>query len=622
MCGISGVVSRNLNSFARESKIQIMNRAMQHRGPDDESFRSVSRDCSLGMVRLKVIDFEGGQQPFSADCKQASSLHLVFNGEIYNHNELRKVLITKGHSFKSINSDTEVILHAYEEWGTESFEKLNGMFAFAIFDALFDELIIVRDRFGEKPLYYQHENEIFKFCSEIKGLYLIGEKNKKLDEDAFLDYLILGFIGSARTAFQNINKLPAGHFLVLSKDNKISVKRYFSFVFTERYKSNSELHLEFNNLMEKSVKDRMIADVPVGVFLSGGLDSSTVAYYAKKMNPNVNSFSIGFSESAFNEAQDAKLVADYLKINHKSRIITQNDAINFLSILPNVLDEPMADVSIIPTYYLAELASEYVTVALGGDGSDEFSYGYEVFNILIKLNRLRYLKSMINPISNFANIFPLKPNLLKNFYKAKLLLNISNPQLLTNILTAYNYPYIGQLIDQKVYKLLSGRFFEDSFPKTEIKLEKQWILGYMNGYLSEDILVKIDRASMASSLEVRSPFLDHDLVDFFLRVPMENNYSKGIGKQLIRKSMKGKLPDSTLNKKKQGFGIPVDEWFSGEFGRKCKEIILDSNLTFPGLSKNAILSLFNEHDFKHEHLRHGNILWTLTVLHLWGQKWL
>jgi asparagine synthase (glutamine-hydrolysing) len=542
-----------------------------HRGPDGKGFYV---DPSLRMFllhrRLAILDIEGGNQPM---WNEDRSVGVIFNGEIYNHLELRDALVAKGHVFRSDHSDTEVLVHGYEEWGAELPLRLNGMFAFAVYDARRKRLFFARDRFGKKPLYYSSRPGLFCFASEIKPLLRHSGVKTAVSRRSLQKFFAYGFIPAPHSLYQNIYKLPGGHWMTYDLDSEtVKVEKYWEFTFQTSNDIPPEPEAvwgeELRHLLSQAVKRRLISDVPLGIFLSGGIDSSAIlAFVAAQMPPEqIQTFSIGFHEPTFDESGYARAVAKHFGTDHHEELLSTDTARELVSRVLWRLDEPLGDSSVIPTYQLCEFSRRYITVALSGDGGDELFAGYDPFRAL-------QLASWYNKIAptwmkrgmrSLAELLPVSEKNMGFDFKIKRALRGASysPPL-------WNPVWLGPLEPNEVSDLFNEPVVvEDLYDEAIDAWEKsssdnaidKTLEFYRRFYLQDDILMKVDRVSMMNSLEVRAPFLDNDVVDFARKIPYQFKYRNGQTKYILKKALEGVLPNEVLYRKKKGFGIPLTSW--------------------------------------------------------------
>ena len=516
MCGLAGYVGQG-----NEDILKKMTRSLKYRGPNDEGF-FIQEGIGLGHQRLSIIDLsEQGRQPMSNEDK---TIQIVFNGEIYNFNELRKDLINRGHKFKS-QTDSEVIIHQYEENGVDCFKKFNGMFALAIWDNQRKKLILARDRYGQKPFYWTLVNNTLIFGSELKAVLSHPLVKKELNLESVYQYFSFDYVPQPQTIFKNIHKLANGSVLIF-KNNQVELGNYYQISVDQKEISFLSAKEKMEELLSDSVEKRLVADVPVGIFLSGGIDSSVIAYFAKNKKHDIKTFSIGFNESSFDESSYAQQVANFLKTEHYHQKFSSKDLLNVIPEIINKLDEPFGDPSILPTYLLSKFTSEKVRVALGGDGGDELLMGYSNHRVqkIISLLGLTNLKSKINFVEGLEKLIPVSDKNLTFSYKMKRYAqSISFPALYRDFLNIGSYfNKIEKLFNFNIEQGNLFNFAEIFLKNYQNKnyLEKINLL-FLKYYLEDDILFKVDRASMYNSLEVRAPFLDYRLADFVNSLPLE-----------------------------------------------------------------------------------------------------
>ncbi len=556
MCGILGKISKKFK--VENGCLDKSIKSITHRGPDNCGIW-YSHDLSVVMAhtRLSIIDLsESGNQPMVDDINELS---LVFNGEIYNYLKLQKDLKQLGFQFQS-SSDTEVILKSYIHWGEDCVNHLKGMFAFSIYDKKKSKIFMARDRVGEKPLYYYHYNHIFQFASEIKALDI---HEKKINRNSMDHYLAFGYVPSNYSIIENCKKLPAGCKLTYCLNtDELKISKYWDIpLYNTKHTDNENSYItKLEYLLEKSVKSQLIADVPVGVLLSGGVDSSLITAMAVRSSKKIKTFSVTFpGYGTYNEKEHARLIADHFKTEH-IELEAENIDVSILENLSNQIDEPMADSSIVPTYLLSKLVSEHCKVALGGDGGDELFAGYQHYSRLLWL----YKNSKILPKNIISVLSKVTTNFLPIGFKGRNWIQALSVDLRNDL------PIVAQLFDVKSRLSLTDKIFkadqnaEEFMSKTTDKsddlIQRATRTDFKN-YLSEDILVKVDRASMLNSLEIRAPFLDTDLVNFAFRdLPSDLKASTYDKKIILKKLSKKILPKDFNLKRKQGFSIPLHKW--------------------------------------------------------------
>ncbi len=626
MCGICGYINLNGKSIENPALIKEMTDTLSHRGPDDQGY-FIKDSLALGHRRLSVIDLETGHQPLF---NQKKNLSIIYNGEAYNFHDLKAQLIKKGYIFNTA-SDTEVVLYAYQEWGKECFEKINGMFAIAIWDENKKELILARDRFGKKPLYYAKFNNLFIFASEIKAILKHPQTKKELNKTGLFKYLAYDYIPNPHTIFKNIYKLPPAHYAIIS-DGKIKVREYWDIKFdeTSRPMQVKDYKEDLLTLLKESVKRRLISDVPLGVFLSGGLDSSSVVAMMAELMPaaSIKTFTIGFKEKEFDESGDAKTIAKHFKTDHYQEIVSAGTLLNALPEVLEALDEPFADYSIIPTYVVSRFARKHVTVALGGDGGDEFFAGYPSF-VAHKISRILKHVPLSSQLLNIASgLYAGGPGYMSTGFKIRRYLRgMSYPEAIRHQV------WIGSFPEKEQRFLLTSDFangikpdllYDESYRYAEKTKDLNYINRvnylYAKTYMTDDILTKVDRASMAVSLEVRAPFLDPDFINFATSIPSNLKLKGFTSKYILKEAMKNKLPRSIIHKTKHGFAAPVGIWFRKELKNKLFDIFDKKKIEKEGIfSYDYINNLLTGHiNGKADYSRE---IWSLFVFHLWYRKW-
>jgi len=616
MCGIVGY----LGKFSKNKGLDVvqkMNNEIIHRGPDDfGSF--VEENIAFGMRRLSIVDIGGGHQPIFSDDNNYS---IVFNGEIYNHVELREDLQKKDIEFNT-KSDTEVILKSYMHYGLDFIRKLNGMFSFFILDKKKNKSFLFRDRIGIKPLYYyhNHHNNDFLFASEVKSITASGCYEKKLNYQSMNDYLTLRYTDAQHSIWSDIHKLEAGHYVEydLSTMNFL-VKQYWNFEFNNSIlKTDKEYQDEFKELFEDSVEKRIISsDVPVGLFLSGGLDSSMIAATAVKLgHKNFHTFSVGFEDDrGENELSYAKTMAEFIQSKHHEVIITKEDFINFLPELVYYTDEPYADLTSIPLYFLSQEASKHVKVVLSGEGADELFAGYN-------LNTTKNSFDSLKKIENLKHFFFL----LKPFVSSKHKDTLNNIQEFSvKRLLEKRSSYMTKYWNDTEKEQLFGKSFNSTndlisslYQKTKSSDAIDQILdSYCRLWLVEDLLMKADKMTMANSLEARVPFLDHRLIEFASSLPTHLKVTKNTTKYILREYAKDIIPDTILNRPKKGFSIPVYKWLHDELNEWAKDLIINSE-ELEILNKELVLQEFNN---LNDNIDSAHKIWIIIILHFWLQRW-
>jgi asparagine synthase (glutamine-hydrolysing) len=619
MCGISGIFNFYRDCGEAElASIHAMNDRLVHRGPDDEG-SYISGPIALGHRRLSIIDLSSGKQPM---CNEDETIWVVFNGEIYNYRTLQNELIQKGHRFRT-RSDTEVIVHLYEEFGEEVFSQLNGMFAVALWDARAKKLILARDRVGKKPLYYHFNDQRLAFASEIKALLALPHLPGQVDPDSLDHYLSFFYVPSPETIFSNVAKLEPATYLVC-QEGKVRKERYWSADFGRRYAGNrDDAAAELTELLGDAVQIRLESEVPLGAFLSGGIDSSAiVALMARSMEQPVKTTSIGFGESSYNELAYARAVAGHCHTDHREQILPAS----FIEYLPRIVyhfDEPFADSSALPTYLLCQAAREHVTVALSGDGGDENFAGYDRYPAALSEDRWRHSV----PSAGRALALSLARNCFSPLYRGFTALENLNEDLAAA--TARTVFCFSNDVKQELYRpafrqQMQGpsavERFLDVFPKNGGLPPLSRLQTFdLKSYLPEDILTKVDRMSMAHSLEVRSPLLDYRVVELAASLPPEWKLNGAGGKLIFKQAMKPFLPAEIFARKKMGFSIPVGEWFRNQWRALGETFLLGDRFFDRGyFEPAAIRKLWDSHQKNRPWLLDlGDRFWTLLVLEVW-----
>lgn len=614
MCGICGFTYRD------ETLIKRMNDSIRHRGPDDDGVY-VSDDVSLGHRRLSIIDLSpAGHQPMS---DEDGSAWIVFNGEIYNYQEIRPVLEGKGYRFKS-NSDTEVILHAYKEWGAACLDRFRGMFAFAIWDAGRKELFIARDRLGVKPLYYlQRDSKLF-FASEIKAFKEAGLTGNELDAGAVNLYFTFRFTPGEQTVLKGVKRLQPGHYLVWKKGD-IRIEKYWDIELdeepasTERHPAERYVE-EFLDIFREAVRLRMVSDVPVGAYLSGGLDSSfIVGIMAGMMERPVSTFSVGFPGGA-DESPYSSLVADHFHTDHH----LLNVRANAVDVIPDVvwhLDEPLSDAATIPTYLMSQVTKKEVTVILSGEGADEQLGGYDKYKALYypHLFRNAYPKFLFKAFSGYFHGHP------KTHRAVEYLGNLNDPSL---AYVRFNSVFLPE---ERKGLFSSGELREEVSKQRELEIVRKYIdrkgdflnrllLLDLKTWLPDDLLLKNDKMTMAHAVEARTPFLDHKLVEFLIKVPASLKLHWFREKYLLRKAMTGIVPPDILKRRKQGFSVPIHNWIKHDLKEMVDDLFDKKNLDSIGfINHNAVKDLMNK-DLKNPY--NMRQFWTVFSFLAWHRYFL
>jgi asparagine synthase (glutamine-hydrolysing) len=633
MCGIIGGYSKILNREISEK----MRDTLKNRGMDDCGlFFDERKNIFLGHRRLSIIDLsEKAKQPMNISDKKGNNLVISYNGEVYNFEEIRKELEKKGYSFKS-NSDTEIVLNSYLEWGKECVEKFKGMFAFAIFDYKKNKFLLFRDRFGVKPLYYYFNNSDFLFSSQLKGILEFPNFKKELNFSALSFYFQFGYIPAPLCIFKNVYKLESGCILEISlSDLKIKKEKYW---YSEKYfsvektkKNKKELMIELEEILMKSFDYRMKADVDVGIFLSGGIDSSLITTLLSKNYHNLKTFTIGFENKEYDEAEHAKKIAKFLGTEHYQYYYSENDFLGMADIFGNAFDEPFGDISAFPTLFLSKFAKEKVKVSLSGDGGDEMFLGYDKYFALNKWMKYPHSiktigKNILNSLgtNTFGRVYsflsktlPLLPNYSNFRSKLLKLANLPENEGLQGIFQSSGSYWKASEVKEILGKNFS--FSIDNFFKEEdFDNFSQMQLWDIKNYLEGDILVKTDRASMFYGLEAREPFLDEKILEFAGKLPNRLKYNKGKGKYILRELLSKNLPKKLFNRPKQGFTPPIEKWVDNN--------IVGGYLDLSKIKKQGILNIDTIGKFlaEEKNSKNGgyNKKWILTAFQIWAEKWL
>ena len=631
MCGICGFVVKNLSCAGKWRRVLgDMTQSLAHRGPDGSGFFYTDEGDSIvgfGHRRLSIIDLsEAANQPIG---NEDDTVIVVSNGEIYNYEELTRELKSKGHKFRS-RSDTEVIVHLYEEMGYRCIERLDGMFAFALWDRKECRLLLVRDRMGIKPLFYSFKDGNLYFSSEIKALLDLPDTSREIDFKSLDSYFSFGYITKPGTIFKDIKKLPPSSYLTF-QNRQVTIKPYWSVQYLPKHNmSENELMDELLNMFGKAVKRHLVSDVPLGALLSGGVDSSIiVAMMSRIGGKTVDTFSLGYDTGGRNELEYATAVANYYKTNHHEFRVNPE----MTQILPELLwhlDEPFFDNSIIPTYYISKLAGENVKVVLSGDGGDEIFGGYEwTRRHQYQMAYKRLPKVIRKIIANWV-----VPSTFEDEYgtaytqRACRLLRDLNTDMEAGFLrrTSVSYQFRQRLYSNALKDTLAGFDAADHqgllFLEAQVSdvREKMLYVDTMS-FLPEDCLFKVDRMSMANALEVRVPFLDRELVEFAARIPFEYKIRNLTSKYILKKAFSPYLPKKIFKQRKQGFTIPISSWLRGELGALAEKILLSDSLRQRGLFKqNHLKWMLEEHRKGKQEL--GHRIWSLVVFEIWARLYL
>jgi asparagine synthase (glutamine-hydrolysing) len=629
MCGLCGVINFERNAPVDREILERMTKTMVHRGPDDQGL-FLDGPVGLGHRRLSIIDLVTGRQPIHNEDR---SMWIVYNGEIYNAPRLRARLEDDGHRFYT-SSDTEVILHAYEAFGVACLEQLNGMFAFAIWDSHRHRLFLARDRVGIKPLYYARLPHCLVFASELKAVVAHPAVERRLDLAALNQYLAYEYVPTPRTIFAGIKKLPPGHFLTF-ENHVARLEPYWDMSFKpgegDRGRSTGDYAAEFRDVLKEAVRLELLSDVPLGVLLSGGIDSSSVAAAMVELSPaKVKSFSIVFEDPSFDESRYARQVARQLGTDHHELLLDADMTLELVQCLGDFLDEPLSDSSFIPTFWLSRLASGHVKVALSGDGGDELFGGYPT----LQAHRLARHYQTLLPAWMRQGVAPWIVDRLPvsfdylslDFRLRRFLLG----QAATPVVR--HHLWMGSFTSPERVMLLEPPARDDPDMVADVALDharasqtrdlmNQVLYCDMKLFLEGTILAKVDRASMASSLEVRVPLLNHLFLEFAGRLPHQLKLRGFTGKYIMRQALKGMLPPAVLKRRKQGFNMPMAKWLTGPLRPLAEDLLSAARLKRIGLFNPVYVhSLLEEHMTRRRD--HRKQLWTLLAFELWREKWM
>jgi len=625
MCGIAGIV-RNDGKPVDEQLLARMNEAIRHRGPDEDGFY-LNGSVGLAMRRLAIIDLKCGQQPIHNEDRTS---WIVFNGEIYNYLELREKLEKLGHTFYT-NSDTEAIVHAYDEFGVDCPKHLRGMFVFAIWNTARQELFIARDRMGKKPLLYAEANGQLVFGSEFSALLIHPDVSRDINPEALDYYLAFMCIPAPLTAYRAIRKLEPAHWLRWRNGN-IELGCYWQPDFTKKIDiSEEEAGERTIEILRDAVKVRLMSEVPLGAFLSGGIDSSAVvALMSQESSERVKTFSIGFDEQDFSELHHARRVAEHVGAEHHEFIV-RPDAVEVLPMLVDHYGEPYADSSAVPTYYVAKETRKHVTVALNGDGGDESFAGYERYIAMGLTEKYRKVPSFVREslIREAVNMIPTdatKKSKIKSAQRLLAVVDRPKARRYMHWMSTFNdelkEPLYTESFRQQTQGANATGLLEHWFKRANgIGVVDTMLLTDQMTYLPNDLLVKVDIATMAVSLEARSPFLDHHVIEFAASLPQNLKLRRLTGKYLLKKILRKLLPTENLTRRKMGFGVPIGHWFRGKMQPFLREVILSEKALGRGLFRpEAVgqlvdLHVRGERDYSHQ-------LWTLLMLELWFDRFI
>lgn len=630
MCGISGFIDFRKNSS--EALLHHMTRSMDHRGPDGEGFyfnEEAHYQLGLGHKRLSIIDLSSaGTQPM-----HFNGYSILLNGEVYNYAEIRTELEKRQHQFVS-HSDTEVVLHAYIEWGVKALDKFVGMFSIVIHDPVREVLFCVRDRAGVKPFYYYHHQGLFLFTSELKAFHHHPGFEKKINPSAVAGFLQYGYVPAPYSIFEHTQKLLPGHWLEINlKKETIQIESYWDVINSyEKPKldiSFEEAKTKTESILEKAFAYRMVADVPVGIFLSGGYDSSCVtALLQKNQTQKLKTFTIGVGEEKLNEAPFAKQIAQHLGTDHTEYYCTEKDALDLIQQLPFYYDEPFGDSSAIPTMLVSAMARKEVTVALSADAGDEIFAGYNRYDYVHKyVSKIQRIPKPMRTMAGFTmEAFPVHklspdPLMAYRYRKIKEIIKNPNADVLMHILTSeFYFDEVQQMIRvpiERLQTLHQNRLRENHY---QDEVSRMMATDYIT-YLPDDILQKVDRATMSVSLEGREPFLDQHIIEWAAQLPTSFKYHQGIKKYILKEIVHGYIPKEMMDRPKMGFAIPIAKWLQQELSD-----LLEEHLSKEAIEHYGILQYEEVHKmlslFKKGKMEFAVKLWYILMFQMWCQKWM
>ncbi len=633
MCGFTGFVDFNFNEETHVLK--NMNQSLHHRGPDggsEEIFQL--QNCKIGFAhrRLSIIDLSD----YASQPMNYKNFSIIYNGEVYNFQEIKNELIKKGHDFKS-KSDTEVLLHAYEEWGIDFVKKLIGMFSFVILDKQKNNLIGVRDRAGVKPFFYHLQQDVFLFSSELKAFHQHPKFKKEINLNAVAAFMQFGNVPTPHCIFKNTFKLNPGHYFEFDLENRnFQITKYWDVYDAYNQPKNKisfdEAKQKTEEILLSAAEYRMIADVPVGVFLSGGYDSACLtALLQKNRNEKLNTYTIAVPEMGLNEAPYAKDIADFLGTNHTEIECNVNEAIELLNKIPFYYDEPFGDSSAIPTMLVSKMARKEVTVALSADAGDEVFAGYNRYDYLLKYgNRIKKIPSSIRKsLSDGMNLINAEKipivgksyNFPNRFHKLKQILkNPSDEFLMLSLSTQFNESDLADLF------ALNINIPETNYVSKKLREEFYTPLSFMMAidyetYLPDDILQKVDRASMSVSLEAREPYLDHRLIEWVASLPDQYKYNNGVKKFLLKEITHQYIPKKLMDRPKMGFAIPIENWMQNEWKEKLVYLLNENRISKQGIFNAKIVSNYLN-QFLNGKKEFGVKVWYLLMFQMWYDEWM
>lgn len=614
MCGIVGLIYKDITRPVAQDLLKSMLYTMNHRGPDDEGM-FIHCNVAIAHKRLSIIDLSSGHQPMFNEDKTKV---IVFNGEIYNHEELKRDLLKKGHCY-STKSDTETIIHAFEEYGTGCLSKLRGMFAFAIYDLKKKQLFIARDRVGKKPLYYLSNDKQFIFASEIKAILKTGNY-REVNEEMIDFYLSLGYVPGQQTLFKNIYKLEPGHYLIINAEHKIQDNEYWDIRDIQvREITHQDACMQLKEKLLESVRIRLMSEVPLGVFLSGGLDSSTiVALMSQFVSGQIKTFSVGYKGKTESELNYARIIANKYQTEHYEYYLEPDDLFDSIDNLLKYSEEPIVESAGIALFKLSKLAKSQATVLLSGEGADEILAGYPIYS---KMGAIENIYNMVKSVPTVINI-------IKRFTENEKLIKyldwISEPfkdrykSLSYDLSTTIKNRIYEQGFALKVNFSLD-KYFSELHSRINGSMLRKMLYIDTKTWLAEDILLKADRMTMAASIELRAPFLDHELIELCFSLPDRYKLYGNQGKYLLKEIMRESLPNTTIYRQKKGFPVPLTSWFRKELKERAMSLLLDKNADRGYFKKEYIKRLFERIE-RGEDL--GRRIFSLVTLEKWHREYI
>jgi len=611
MCGIAGF------NFEDKDLVKEMCNRISHRGPDDSGFYT-DKNISIGNRRLSIIDLKKGKQPIH---NEDETIWVVFNGEIYNFKDLRDELEKFGHTFYT-DSDTEVLVHAYEQYKEDFIKLLRGMFAFCIYDSNENRIIIGRDRAGKKPLYYTDNAERFLFCSELKGILCDEELKKEINLEAVHHYLTYGYVPTPLSILKGIKKLEPGHYLVL-ENKSIRIEKYWDINYNEVKGTEDYFRKRIYEILKDSVNSRLISDVPLGALLSGGIDSSAIVGLMSQLTDKVKTFSVGFNEKDFDELKYARIISEKFNTDHKEFIVNSN----LTKDIPMVawhLDEPFVDPSALPTYYVSKLARQHVKVVLSGDGGDELFAGYTRYESWSQDKAVKYFSLVPEPLMKFGGYisgmayFKTGNPVYRKAKKISELSSLNKEEQWMSKLNLFNEDEKKELYINKQELTNSYKVIDFHFKNCNSgNILNRKLYADFKTFLLDDGLHKVDRMSSAVSLEVRSPFLDHYVIDFASSIPASLKMKNGIKKYILKKAFSDMLPKEILEREKQGFDVPIKHWIKDELKELINTNLINDIKSRSYFNSEYVKKIINEHnDDKRDNSRR---VWALLMLELWNK---